>query len=235
MSASDIGFFGGLQAGYNWQLGSFLLGAEGDIGWGVLSMSATQSPLICCVGAGAVPLNLASSAFAKLEVSSLSSVRGRAGWIWSNPENPRNTFNMAGDFLFYGTGGVAFASTSYTSDLNCNLNPVVPVNCPILPPGAVGNGPHAPISQHRTETGDVFGGGIEWLTTASKGKIIWGIEYLHYHFNKGYTATGLTVNPVTGVPFSNSVTCPAGTPCVNYSSSHLDINDVRVKASYIWN
>jgi opacity protein-like surface antigen len=233
MSAADIGFFGGPQLGYNMQLGSFLLGAEGDIGWGVLSMSAIQTPLVCCAPFGPFPLSPASAATAKLEVSSLSTVRGRAGWIWNNPKS-ESTFNMAGDFLFYGTGGVAFANTSYTSDLSCPFIPVAqPFNCVPLPP--IGNnGVHAPISMHHTQTGDVWGGGVEWLTLASKGKIIWGIEYLHYHF-KGNAATGLTVNAATGAPVSFSATCPAGTACVGYTSSALNINDVRVRASYIWN
>jgi hypothetical protein len=194
--------------------------------------------LICCVGGGPGglgtppgPFNPGSSATAKIEVSSLSTVRGRAGWIWNNPKS-ESTFNMAGDFLFYGTGGVAFANTSYTSDFSCQFTPPPGIaNCV---PNVIGQGPHAPISVHHTQTGDVWGGGVEWLTLASKGKIIWGIEYLHYHF-KGNTATGLTISSASGAPFSNSPTCPAGTRCVGYTSSALNIGDVRVRASYIWN
>jgi hypothetical protein len=73
----------------------------------------------------------------------------------------------------------------------------------------------------------VFGGGVDWMMLSAKGKMIFGFEYLHYEF-KGISATGLT-QTAGGVP-----TCPAGTACVNYTASKLDINDIRLRITYKW-
>ena len=45
MSASDFGWGLGPIVGYNWQVSNFLLGVEGDIDWGNLSLEATQQVL----------------------------------------------------------------------------------------------------------------------------------------------------------------------------------------------
>ena len=46
LSLSDIGWALGPVVGYNMQLGGFVLGFEGDIGWGNLSKAAQVSPLV---------------------------------------------------------------------------------------------------------------------------------------------------------------------------------------------
>jgi outer membrane immunogenic protein len=221
-TGSDIGFFGGPQLGYNWQMGSFLLGAEADIDWGLLSVSTVQSLFAPAPNFGGGALMPNSPSANKLNVSSLSSVRGRAGWIWNNPDNPKNTFNMAGDFLFYGTGGIAWAQSQFDASWTCP-------NVPGFPNCNAATQFQSQVHQHGTQTGSVWGGGIEWLTLASNGKIIWGIEYLHYSF-KGRALTGNTVNLTTGV-----VNTCGGGGCIPFTASNLDINDVRVRASYIWN
>jgi len=221
-TGSDIGFEFGPQLGYNWQMGSFLLGAEADIDWGVLSVSTVQSLFAPPPNFGGGSLMQNSPSSNKLNVSSLSSVRGRAGWIWNNPKS-ESTFNMAGDFLFYGTGGVAWAQTQFDASWTCPFAPPATNNCNAATQF------QSQVHQHGTQTGSVWGGGIEWLTLASKGKIIWGIEYLHYSF-KGRALTGNTVNLTTGV-----VNTCGGGGCIPFTASKLDINDVRVRASYIWN
>jgi outer membrane immunogenic protein len=246
MSASDIGWGLGPVFGYNWQFSrNWLLGVEGDIDWGELTASATQSPLLCgtaaCAAATIGPLIPSSTFTSKINVNSLSTVRGRGGWIWNNPKST-SPWNMEGDFLFFGTGGVAWAVTSYTANINCpNTSTKAPpfvFGCPGDPtvlPGAVGGvGVLAPITQNSTKTGAVVGGGVEWMPTVAKGKMIWGIEYLYYRFNSGNAATGVTQNP-SGAPFSASSTCAAGTACIPYTASRLSINDIRVWLLYHWN
>jgi outer membrane immunogenic protein len=124
-SASDIGMALGPIVGYNLQMGSFLLGVESDIDWGILSSSANLTPLpglgTCgAIAAGPATFINCSSFTSKLEVGTLASVRGRAGWIWNIPKSDW-TFNTPGDFLFYGTGGVGWAHESYQSNIAARL------------------------------------------------------------------------------------------------------------------
>ena len=234
-SASDIGMALGPIVGYNLQMGSFLLGVESDIDWGILSLSADQTPVLPGVACGGGPTFFpgCSSFLSKVEVGTLASVRGRAGWIWNNPKSDW-TFNLPGSFLFYGTGGVGWAHESYQANISCPNGAVgfVGPNGPVPPVLSCSNNTLlAPINVNRTETGPVFGGGVDWLTLSSRGKIILGFEYLHYEF-KGISATGLTTT-AGGVPVP-SATCPAGTACVHYTASKLDINDVRFRITYKW-
>mgnify|MGYP000930771747 CR=1 FL=1 len=72
--------FGGLQAGYNFQTGPWVFGAEGDVGYGKASKTKT-------FGVGSI----------KAEKDWSGTVRARAGYAFDN-------------FLVYGTGGLALAS-----------------------------------------------------------------------------------------------------------------------------
>ena len=82
------GLTGGLHAGYNFQIGNIVLGAEADA---ILS------------GAGAtLPLGPASSV--SLDLNWAASIRGRLGFAF-------------GPLLLYGTGGVAWSQLAYDSQL----------------------------------------------------------------------------------------------------------------------
>lgn len=70
---------GGLQAGYLWQMGALVLGAEADFDWGANEKSGVS-------GIGTVTTSLDWQ----------STLRARAGYAFDQ-------------FLIYGTGGVAFA------------------------------------------------------------------------------------------------------------------------------
>jgi outer membrane immunogenic protein len=81
-SSDRIGLSGGLvggTAGYNWQLGSAVLGIEGDIDWA--NLKGTNSSTLCPAGCSTSD-------------SWLSTVRGRAGYAF-------------GGVLPYVTGGLA--------------------------------------------------------------------------------------------------------------------------------
>jgi outer membrane immunogenic protein len=79
------GAIGGLQAGYNWQFNSFVVGLEGDISLAAVSRT---TPVAVLAGGG--------DSFSG-SMTALGTVRGRLGWA----------FDRA---LVYGTGGVAFAN-----------------------------------------------------------------------------------------------------------------------------
>jgi outer membrane immunogenic protein len=74
---------GGLEAGYNWQIGHVVLGVEGDISWSSVNRTVVLP--------GLDPDSFSS------RLNDLWTVRGRLGWA-------------ADRALFYATGGAAFAN-----------------------------------------------------------------------------------------------------------------------------
>lgn len=77
--------FGGVQAGYNWQTGPWVLGVEGDIGYGRPSKTG----------------NFAGTAL-KIQEGVNGTLRARAGYAFDRT-------------LVYGTGGLAVANFSTTA------------------------------------------------------------------------------------------------------------------------
>ncbi|MGB7699073.1 MAG: outer membrane protein [Methylovirgula sp.] len=86
-SYSPGGVLGGAHLGYNYQISQFVLGVEGDVDGAEYSGRAT-SPDILVPGVAVTE---------STRIGIQGSVRGRVGWAWDR-------------VLFYGTGGVAFAS-----------------------------------------------------------------------------------------------------------------------------
>lgn len=87
---------GGFEAGYNYQIGNYLVGFEGDIEGAGLSMNTTLTAATITAGQNAIPGN----SFTQRLLWD-GSFRGRAGVIWSN-------------VLLYATGGLALADTRFT-------------------------------------------------------------------------------------------------------------------------
>ena len=90
------GFFGGLQAGYNWQMDQMVLGVEGD-----LSVSNVQG---------------------KLELYSdtaNASISGNAEVDWFGTARLRAGYAATSNLLIYATGGLAWGSVTsgYDADL----------------------------------------------------------------------------------------------------------------------
>jgi len=86
------GFIGGAHAGYNFQMGQFVLGAEGDVDYADIS--------------GSAPFGYAAgTAFGNLRLKSdlQGSARVRAGYAFDN-------------LLLYTTGGVALANARLSTD-----------------------------------------------------------------------------------------------------------------------
>lgn len=85
-SADTTGIIGGLQAGYNWQWTSLVVGIEGDISFASLDRTVTGLSRF----SGGIDTY-------RSRLEALGTVRGRIGWAFDR-------------VLVYGTGGAAFAS-----------------------------------------------------------------------------------------------------------------------------
>lgn len=118
-SPSGAGFTFGGQAGYNWQSGNIVYGVESDLNWADAKTSgAFGAP-------GVFPINSIT------KMDWMGTVRGRLGVAYSQ-------------FLFYGTGGIAFA--------HFEDNWGTP---------AAGGGPQ--FTSNSTRTGWTAGGGVEYM------------------------------------------------------------------------
>ena len=125
------GFVGGLQLGYNWQAGNFVLGLEGDINSFNLSGSASTT----AVYAGAPPGGVCPASCFTINSSAstdwLATIRGRLGVAANN-------------WLFYGTGGAAFTTLKGTFAFSDG-----------------GGVTESPVSLSNSKTGYTVGGGVE--------------------------------------------------------------------------
>ena len=186
----SLGFIGGGQIGYNWQVsGAWLVGLETDIsviptvgglGSGTLTNSVGPFPF---VGA---PEVVKTSIVSTSTLDYLGTVRGRLGYLTPT-------------FLLYGTGGLAYggvkASTAITQSNNA---------CACLQSGASAVGA---FSQMRT--GWTAGVGLEWMFVPK-----WSVkvEYLHYDLGSVTFSNGALR---TSGPFGLAVV--GSTSTVNFS------------------
>ena len=165
---------GGGQAGYNYQIDNFVLGVEGDIRGGGLS-ATTRVP------AGGLTNFPAGTNF-KASSDWNASVRGRVGYAWNQ-------------FLFYGTGGVAFA------DANLKAN---------FASGTAPDGTALPghtASKSTTLMGPTVGGGIEYAMTPniSLAAEYRYTDYGHDSFHLGSVATTGAHGAVATSPASGTI------------------------------
>src|SRR5262249_47860964 len=145
-----MGFLGGLQWGYNWQVGGLLIGLEGDWNWSrgkdtVTYISpqqlATLSPQ-ANVGFGFVG---GQSWTSEEKIDWVTTGRARLGWA-------RDCY------LWYITGGVAWGKIENNYVLAANPG----FSAPGLTSGVIGiPGGGAAASFSRTKAGWVAGGGVE--------------------------------------------------------------------------
>jgi outer membrane immunogenic protein len=150
------GATGGVEGGCNYQVNPwFVFGVEGD--WEATSLSGSF--------AGAVSTAGGSYGFTQSYSSHwLSTVRARGGYA-------------AGPWLFYATGGAAFANLSRTDSLS-------------LPSGSIAN-----VSQSTTASGWTVGAGVEWAMTFN-----WVVR-AEYLFVDLPNTTFTMVNPAVPLQF----------------------------------
>lgn len=95
------GVVGGLQLGYNWQTGRFVLGVEADIQASRMSGTVTQTPIIQNNG---TPFPGAGFLQASQKTNWFGTVRGRAGFL------------VQDTLLVFATGGLAYGHVDYTAN-----------------------------------------------------------------------------------------------------------------------
>jgi outer membrane immunogenic protein len=106
LNTGKNGFIFGAHAGFNQQMGEFVLGAEADVGWADAKKTAALS--------GAVtPLATALTTSATSELKYLGTLRGRLGYA------PSSQLHV------YATGGLAFGEASLTSSVVANAAPAL--------------------------------------------------------------------------------------------------------------
>ena len=179
------GFTGGVQAGFNWQAGNFLAGIESDFQSFKQAGGNSTTAFYTNPGIAGTPFTIAQSF--------------STDWLWTL--RPRVGLT-AGNWLFYGTGGVAL------TNLKANW----------LFIDRFADTEAASLS--KTKTGWAVGAGVEYALTSG-----WSIkaEYLHLDFgSQQITTTNLLDGgtfPVPGQPFSHSVklTSDIARAGVNYS------------------
>jgi outer membrane immunogenic protein len=178
---TNSGFLGGVEAGYNWQLGRYVLGIETDISGTSISGSTTLTNR-------ATPVGFPGNSVVALGVMSekldyLGTVRGRAGYLVTDP------------LLAYVTGGFAYGDASATNSLATTVTG--PCACAQSPFGESSSSKHA---------GWTIGGGLEWMFARNftvKG------EYLYYDFGSVTYAGPTALNnnaTTTPVPFYGATT-----------------------------
>lgn len=103
LNTDPKGVLGGVQAGYNWQVGSVVWGVEADIQGANISGSAFQSPIVQFNG---TPFAAGSALSASEKIDWFGTVRGRVG------------FTATPLVLLYATGGLAYGGVNYTANTN---------------------------------------------------------------------------------------------------------------------
>jgi outer membrane immunogenic protein len=149
-SLTPDGLIGGIQAGYNWQWDSLIFGIEGDVSfadWGKSSV-VFDEPLHN-FGVAADAIGVVSA-----DIDILASVRGRLGMAFDN-------------WMFYGTGGVAWADATARGKLILDYE----------------NGDSEVWSAKESfdSMGYVAGGGVSWMVVPQTFSV--GLEGLYYWFD----------------------------------------------------
>jgi outer membrane immunogenic protein len=148
------GVIGGLQAGYNWQAGSFLFGIETDI----QASSQKGDQTFNSVFVGTQSSGTLSAAYTE-KLPWLGTLRGRVGVT-------------ADRWLIYATGGLAYGEVSVTGSATVTSLVGVP------PPFSCGLAicPLGSWSNSVTKAGWTIGAGLESLISNNW---TWKVEYLH--------------------------------------------------------
>lgn len=102
-TANDVVFSGGVLAGYNWQMSSFVFGLEGDFNY--LGFSGTEKNDVSDVMSQVMePQSTTASDKINYEANWFGTVRARLGYAMNS-------------VLFYGTGGLAYGEMDVTQKL----------------------------------------------------------------------------------------------------------------------
>jgi outer membrane immunogenic protein len=187
---SDGYFIVGAQLGCNYQTGSFVWGAVGDINYTGLSAITNATSLGAGTGGppGLAPGNISEGFTSRW----LATFRGRVGIATSGP------------VMFYGTGGLAVADVSYSDSL-CFPTAAAPT-CNTA-------------STSSTRTGYAAGGGIEFIIaprwTVNAEYLYVDLGRTSYSTGAVITATGAPF-PGTNITFNRNLVENIGRVGINY-------------------
>jgi opacity protein-like surface antigen len=197
VSMAGSGVLGGLHAGYNLQVApTWLVGVEGDFIWSGIKASSNTvltSPDFPITGSN---LNF------QIDIDWIASLRARAGFVQNN-------------WLFYATGGVAWADLDFSASAVCPQDPGGNFCFSTI---------QASSAISKVRAGYVGGGGFEWQAPATPWRA--RAEYLYYAFNGTDAASPLWTGHFLGP-------CVVAGPCVaNFSFGNVTVQTVRVGLSY---
>jgi outer membrane immunogenic protein len=198
MSTTQAGFLAGVQAGYNWQLGRYVVGVETDVSGTSISGSSSftnQAPLTGLFAGSSI----AAYGTQSEKLTYLGTVRGRAGYLITDP------------LLAYVTGGFAYgdATSSLSLGTNTAACSAISISC------------QSPIgeSSSSSRAGWTIGGGLEWMFARNftvKG------EYLYYDLGSVSYPGPSAAAVLSGVPLYGATT--AATASFKGSIVRLGLN-----------
>jgi outer membrane immunogenic protein len=158
------GGFAGGQAGYNWQVNSFVLGVETDIQWSDIKRSSSV-PDLCCIFPG-LPLTPSGTFSATSKLDWFGTFRGRLG-VLATP-----------NALLYVTGGLIYGQEKVSTLLSF----------PIVAPTVF-----YPSSASSTRAGGTVGAGLEYAFTRNFSGKVEGLWYDMGSMTSSFTCpTGAT-------------------------------------------
>jgi outer membrane immunogenic protein len=202
-SLSRSGVIYGGQAGHNWLLHNIFWTYDGVLGIEVDFQGLSDSHSASVTNGAAIPglvNTITQTATLSDKLTTLGTVRGRAGWLWTP-----NT-------LIYATGGLAFANATAISSLNQTM----------LGPNVGGTAPYTGAGTTNIELfGPVVGGGIEWKWTAN-----WSVkaEYLYADFANVSINTNALINPQLSTGSSFGVATARTTTHVHEDIARVGVN-----------
>lgn len=200
LNTSANGWFFGGQGGYNYQMGSLILGGIVDIDWSNLKGSDTQA--FNTTPAFFVPFGPGFNVGLPTSVG----VASRWGWDWLMTYRARAGMTVLNaDTLVYLTGGGALAQISGQNLVSATSANLISG----LVPGATGT---AVDNFDETKWGWTIGAGIESRLTP---RLSWFVEYLYVDL--GSRDVSVPVNAVVHV--GPGFLCPGPCPTVTTNAS----------------
>ena len=200
-TSSPASAIGGVHGGYNYQAGpSWLVGLEADFSWTGLKLTG-NSPMTA-IGGIVIPN---ANAFDNTKVKDIGTVRARLG-VLATPA-----------WLFYVTGGYAYADIGYQGGWTCG------------PPGCAAGQYLSMASFSKWQSGWVAGAGTEYHIGGT-GWIL-GAEYLYYGLNDGANSVAVLTSVPAGSP-AGGCTSAAPFPCNPVGFGRFGVQELRARLSY---
>jgi outer membrane immunogenic protein len=220
------GGFGGGQLGYNYQFGSFVLGAEADIQGAGITGSGSRSIFTNLDG-----LTNGNGSFCQANAANLSGVadgvcegRSSVNVNWFGTVRGRLGYAF-GNTLLYATGGFAAGGVKATS--------VYTDNDLVAPNGVTSGVPQVGVnSRSATNTGWTAGAGIEVKLSPS-----WSLKGEYQFINLGTISSGPSDLLIPTATSPLNAPCSAGSSgCLHLASTRdVDFHTVRAGLNYYFN